>query len=604
MARGLELSLRMIGAVHTERTLRAEYERQADERLVLLASLERRRKLLEILLDIQRSISHRAPLPTVLEAITAGAGVLLEAPAVLVLDDALDIARPIVTSASAVNSVLVAQAVAAAAEVDGTGVVVGDGTITAPVHVNGVPAGALVAIATDEGDFDHGLLTAFAEHASLALSDARTVEAMEEAFHDRLTELPNRALFTDRLAHALDVAARRDSPLAVLFIDLDRFKAVNDTLGHAAGDELMRAVAGRLRKCVRDSDTAARFGGDEFAVLLEDAGSAPGPEQVADRIIAAIHEPFEIAGREVFIGATVGIAYAIGDRMDPDVLLQNADLAMYRAKRAGGDRSGTFAPAMREALMERFELEGALRVALQRGELSVAYQPIVRLDTGAIVGLEALARWDHPTRGPISPALFIPLAEETGVILEIGTWLRGEACERLAAWRTLLPGLELSVNLSAAELRADTLPHELESTLQRLGLPGSALALEITERLLVDDPGTQARLERLRHFGIAIAIDDFGTGYSSLGYLQRFPVDILKIDQSFVQGKSALAGAIVNLGRTMDIKTIAEGIETRVQADHLRSLGCQLAQGYHFGRPMAADAFTERLQAEVERLAA
>jgi diguanylate cyclase (GGDEF)-like protein len=564
MASVLGLSLRGIAALEIERT---------------------RQRLLETLLDIQRAISHRAPLPEVLEAITAGASALLGGCAVsLVLRDALDPERPIVAGAEA-----------------GSGE-----TIAAPVHLNGAPAGELVATTHDGAPLDLaqlGMLDAFAEHASLALTDARTVEAMQEAFRDSLTGLPNRALFLDRLQHALDVAARRGTELCVLFVDLDRFKAVNDSLGHAAGDELLREAAARLSECTRAADTAARFGGDEFALLLEDDGNGLQPEVVAERIIASMRRPFGLEGKEVFIGATVGIAIAEGDAQGPDELLRNADLAMYRAKKEGGGRAATFESAMRTALLARIELEADLRHAVAGGGLSIAYQPVVELRTGMTVAVEALARWQHPTQGPIPPLTFIPLAEEIGVIGELGRWVLAEGCRQLAEWRTFAPDLVLNVNLSAQQLRDDGLPADVECALRINGLPGAALTLEITESMLLSgDEDAAARLARLKALGLSIAVDDFGTGYSSLSYLQQFPVDALKIDKSFIDSvaaspqDSALARTIVELGRGMRLETIAEGIESNEQLERLQQLRCELGQGYHFSRPLGGAELTDYLE--------
>jgi diguanylate cyclase (GGDEF)-like protein len=544
-----------------------------------------RQRLLETLLDIQRAISHRVALPEVLAAITEGASALLGGCVVsLTLHDALDPERPIVA-----------------------GVDAGGGeTVAAPVHVNGAPAGELVATTHDGAPLDLaqlGMLDAFAEHASLALTDARTVEAMQEAFRDSLTGLPNRALFLDRLQHALDVAARRGTELAVLFVDLDRFKAVNDSLGHAAGDELLRAVAVRLSECTRAADTAARFGGDEFAVLLEDDGNGLQPDVVAERIIDSMGRPFPLEGKEVFIGATVGIASADGDAHSPDELLRNADLAMYRAKKEGGGRAATFESAMRTALLARIELEADLRHAVAGGGLSIAYQPVVELRTGRTVAVEALARWRHPTQGSIPPLTFIPLAEEIGVIGELGRWVLAEACRQLAAWRELAPDLVLNVNLSAQQLRDDGLPADVECALRINDLPGEALTLEITESMLLSgDEDAAARLHRLKALGLSIAVDDFGTGYSSLSYLQQFPVDALKIDKSFVDSvaatpqDSALARTIVELGRGMRLETIAEGIESIEQLERLRQLRCELGQGYHFSQPLDGADLTDYLE--------
>jgi diguanylate cyclase (GGDEF)-like protein len=592
MARILELALRGVAAVGAEQMLRE------------------RHRLLEVLLDIQRSISHRKPLSDVLTAITSGAsGLLGGCPVALVLDDPLDPERPIVAATTAggerseAELTIVATAAAQAASTP-----TADGALAASVHINGARAGALVAMAAAGlDDAQLGMLDAFAEHASLALTDARTVEAMQEAFHDSLTGLPNRALFLDRLQHALDVAARRETDLCVLFVDLDRFKAVNDSIGHAAGDELLRAAAARLSECTRAADTAARFGGDEFAVLLEDDGCGVQPDAVADRIIAAMRRPFDVEGKEVFIGATVGIAHAHDASLGPDELLRNADLAMYRAKKAGGNRCATYETAMRTALLARIELEADLRHALERDELRLVYQPVVELESGRTVGVEALARWAHPTRGLIPPLTFIPVAEEIGMIGAIGRWVLREACRQLAVWRRLSPGLVLNVNLSAVQLRDDRLAAYVEQALRAHGLPGEALTLEITESMLLSgDEDTAARLRRLKALGLSIAVDDFGTGYSSLSYLKQFPVDALKIDKSFVDtvarstADSTLARTIVELGRGMRLETIAEGIETVEQLERLRMLDCELGQGYHFSVPLGGDELTAYLERTLE----
>jgi diguanylate cyclase (GGDEF)-like protein len=593
MARILGLALRGIAAQDTERMLRE------------------RHRLLEVLLDIQRSISHRKPLPDVLAAITAGAsGLLGGCPVALVLDDPLDPERPIVaaTTAGGAHSESELAIVAMAAAARSASTPSAEGALAASVHVNGARAGALVAMApAGFDDAQLGMLDAFAEHASLALTDARTVEAMEEAFHDSLTGLPNRALFLDRLQHALDVAARRATELCVLFVDLDRFKAVNDSIGHAAGDELLRAVAARLAECTRAADTAARFGGDEFAVLLEDDGRGVRPDAVADRIIASMRRPFDVEGKEVFIGATVGIAHARDASLGPDELLRNADLAMYRAKKAGGNRAATYETAMRTALLARIELEADLRHALERDEMTLAYQPVVELETGRPVGVEALVRWAHPTRGVIPPLTFIPVAEEIGMIGAIGRWVLREACRQLAAWRSLVPELALNVNLSALQLRDDHLAIHVQQALRAHDLPGEALTLEITESMLLSgDEDTAARLRGLKALGVSIAVDDFGTGYSSLSYLKQFPVDALKIDKSFVDtvarstADSALARTIVELGRGMRLETIAEGIETVEQLEQLRLLDCHLGQGYHFSVPLADAQLTAYLEQTLE----
>jgi diguanylate cyclase (GGDEF)-like protein len=608
MARVLGLSLRHVAALQTERRLRTERERQADERLVLLSSLRERQRLLEVLLEIQHSISHRAPLRDVLGEVTAGASALLGNCAVsLVLDDALDAVRPIVasTTSDTTRGQDPAAAIAAAAT-PRPREALDPHTLVATVHVSGKSAGALVAMSGAGAPFDQSqrrMLDAFAEHASLALTDARTVEAMREAFHDPLTALPNRALFIDRLQHALDNATANGKGLAVLFIDLDRFKAVNDTLGHAAGDELLRIVAERLLKCMRSSDTTARFGGDEFAALLQDGAADRRAEHVAERIITAIRRPFRIGRRDVFVGATIGIAHATSDATVAHELLGNADLAMYCAKKTGGGRLATYLPEMRSALIERVELEADLQHALARAELSVEYQPILDLGTQQPIGVEALARWTHPRRGPIPPATFIPIAEETGVIRQVGRWILDESARQVTSWRQLTPELALHVNVSARQLEDDDLVAHVEQALRTSGLPGSALTLEITESVLVAGQHAVARrLQRLRELGVSIAIDDFGIGYSSLGYLQEFAIDTLKIDKSFINAirngsdGSSAAALILQLARTMQLRTIAEGIESADQLTALRALRCDTGQGFLFSTPLAGEAMTDYLR--------
>jgi diguanylate cyclase (GGDEF)-like protein len=607
MARVLGLSLRHIAALQTERRLRTERGRQADERLVLLSSLRERQQLLEVLLDIQHSISHRAPLRDVLSEVTAGASALLGNCAVsLILDDALDPARPIVASttpdpARGQDRVVVIAAAGTARSREPPHA----GTLVATVHVSGKPAGALVAISGDGAPSDQRrrrMLDAFAEHASLALTDARTVEAMREAFHDPLTALPNRALFVDRLQHVLDGASVHGNAVAVLFIDLDRFKAVNDTLGHAAGDELLRKVAERLLKCTRSSDTTARFGGDEFAALLQDGAAGRRAERAAERIIAAIRRPFRIGRRDVFVGATIGIAHACQDTTVAHELLGNADLAMYCAKKAGGGRLATYLPEMRSALIERVELEADLQHALARGELSVEYQPLIDLATQQPIGVEALARWTHPTRGPIPPATFIPIAEETGAISEVGRWILDESARQVTLWRQLTPELTLNVNLSARQLEDDDLVAHVEQALGSSGLPGSALTLEITESVLAAGQSAVARkLQRLRELGVSIAVDDFGIGYS-LGHLQEFAINVVKIDKSFINAiesgseDSSVAAVILQLASTMRLQTIAEGIERADQLTALRALRCNTGQGFLFTTPLACEAMTGYLR--------
>ena len=414
-----------------------------------------------------------------------------------------------------------------------------------------------------------------------------------QAFHDPLTGLANRALFRDRVHHALLLRSRSHHPLAVLFLDLDGFKSVNDSLGHSIGDALLRAVSGRLSSVVRPGDTVARLGGDEFAVLLEDLESIQVAQQVATRFIEELHTPFALDDHEVFVGASIGLAVAGADD-DADEVLRNADLAMYRAKTTGKNKCEVFEPDMHHAAIERMAIEGDLRHAVVRNELRLHYQPIVDLRDGSIVGVEALLRWQHPTRGLVSPLDFIAVAEESGLIVPVGRWVLSEACRQVVRWqRETGVSLRLSVNLSARQLQAPRLAEHVAKTLRSTGVRPADLVLEITESMLVDDADrTIAKLHLLREIGVRLAIDDFGTGYSSLNYLRRLPVDVLKIDRSFVKEigteseLTSLTGAIVGIGRDLGLETVAEGIEDTVQLDALREMGCAFGQGFLFARPL------------------
>ncbi|MFL6205466.1 MAG: putative bifunctional diguanylate cyclase/phosphodiesterase, partial [Acidimicrobiales bacterium] len=413
-----------------------------------------------------------------------------------------------------------------------------------------------------------------------------------QAFHDALTGLSNRALFLDRVEHALARIRRSDSPIpAVAFIDLDDFKLVNDSLGHGAGDELLRAVADRLRGCLRSGDTPARLGGDEFAVLLEDAPDTQAVIEVAERILDALHEPVVIEGREVYARASIGIATRSGPTTTSDELLRNADLAMYTAKANGKGCIELFEPAMHHRAVDRLAIRGELEKAVLQGDISVAYQPIVRLESGEVVAFEALARWSHPERGPVSPAEFVPIAEDTGLIVPLGQLVMEQACQRLGTWLAANPSAtwKMSVNLSARQLLAPDLVATVQTATEEAGLQPSSLILELTESvLLADSERVLRRLHRLKDLGVQIAIDDFGTGYSSLSYLQRVPFDMLKIDRAFVatlrteDAHSTLVRTIMDLGRTLGRTAVAEGIEEISELEGLLLLGCELGQGRHF----------------------
>ena len=432
-------------------------------------------------------------------------------------------------------------------------------------------------------------------------------ELAHQAFHDSLTNLPNQVLFRDRVDHALIRVGRHRTRVAVLFIDLDNFKTVNDSLGHTIGDQLLVAVTARLESTLRQADTAARMGGDEFAVLLEDLDDPAKATEIAEKVIASLRKPFSIAGKEVFIGASIGIAFD-GPDARSDQLLRNADLAMYTAKVRGRGRCQVYEPEMHAAAVERLEVEADLRRAVERDELVVHYQPIVDVRTGRIGGVEALVRWEHPTRGLLPPAAFIPLAEETGLIQEIGRWVLRKSCDQTRLWHDELGmPLTVSVNLSPRQLTDARIVTDVAEALLASGMPASHVVLEITEGAMMHDTDTTiARLEQLKELGVRLAVDDFGTGYSSLSYLQRFPIDILKIDRSFVAGidgdaeESALARAIVRLAQTLQLTAVAEGVETEHQLERLRELGCRYAQGYLLHRPQDAATLIEVLRATVD----
>jgi diguanylate cyclase (GGDEF)-like protein/PAS domain S-box-containing protein len=426
-----------------------------------------------------------------------------------------------------------------------------------------------------------------------------------QAFHDSLTNLANKALFHDRVSHALARAERDAGSIAILFIDLDGFKTINDGLGHTVGDQLLVAVADRLLACLRASDTAARLGGDEFAVLIEDIAVADHAEMTAHRLVGVLQDPFHVAQRDVYVRASIGIAYG-DDGATFEQLLRHADLAMYSAKRHGRNRYETYTPGAHADPLAKLDLETAMRRGLAMGEFSVHYQPVVVLPAGDVVGAEALARWNSADHGSISPETFIPLAEDLGLISEIGERVLSVACAQLREWqleKLVSPEFSMSVNLSTKQLEEHDLVGRVAAALHHSGLPARNLVLEITESgLMRDDDRNAALLSELRELGVRIAIDDFGTGYSSLSYLQNFPVDILKIDRTFVAAINAgspdtsLAPTIVALADTLNLRVIAEGVETALQADTLSALGCQLAQGFLFARPLSSDAMRELLE--------
>ncbi len=421
---------------------------------------------------------------------------------------------------------------------------------------------------------------------------------LHAVLHDALTGLPNRALFMDRLAHALERTRRKGQPVGTLLLDLDRFKHVNDGLGHLAGDRLLVAVARRLRACVRPEDTVARFGGDEFTVLLEDIDGADDAIRVAERIHYDLSPPLEIDGHEVVIGASVGIAVSTPSHHRPEEILRDADTAMYRAKARGGGCCQVFDEAMHERAVSLLGLEMELRRAVERQELRVHYQPIVSLADDRIAGFEGLVRWQHPRRGLVLPAEFLPLAEETGLILPIGRWVFGEGCRQMQAWqaesRAELPWF-LSLNLSGKELLQPNLVEDLGRILRPVGALSRRIKVEVTEDILMENEESAGNtLSRLRELDLRVSIDDFGTGHSSLSHLNRLPVDTLKIDQSFVgnmcdrRGNLEIVRTIVALAHNLNMDVVAEGVETAEQLAELRTMGCDYGQGYLFSHPVEA----------------
>lgn len=424
-----------------------------------------------------------------------------------------------------------------------------------------------------------------------------------QALHDRLTGLANRALFEDRMAHALARAREDSTDVAILMLDLDRFKLVNETLGHDVGDRMLIGVADRLSRSVREGDTVARLGGDEYTILLENVANMREVTLVAERISNILQTPHIIDGHEIVVTASIGIVIGSGGRGTPEDLLRNADVAMYRAKDAGRRRYVVFDPSMNATMLERLKLEADLRQAITRDELRVYFQPAVELDTGRIIGLEALVRWKHPTRGLIAPSEFIPLAEETGLIRLIDQFVLSAACSQIAVWTERYPGqhpVVLNVNLSAQGFQHPELVQDISQVLVESGIDARNVQLEITESVIMTDAtATHQRLQQLKELGVRLAIDDFGTGYSSLSYLKRFPVDTLKIDKAFVDGlgsdaeDTAIVEAVISLSRALGLKVIAEGIESEPAVRRLQQLGCTLGQGYYFSRPQPAEAFEE-----------
>jgi diguanylate cyclase (GGDEF)-like protein len=609
--------------------------RRAQENQELLASLRERQMLAERLFRIQRKISTRAPLQDVLDAVTQGAAELMRDdvvglrlidendPAVMVMVSSVGVAP---ADAETLHRLPVTAGVGGQAlvenrlciqedysEWDGAiGAFAAGGlrsAMGAPVHVEGEPIGSLVVASHQPGrrysKAEQDALIAFAEHVSIALNDAQAVasmhhaldQAVHQAMHDELTGLPNRACFYDRTEQALRSARRDGSSTAVLLFDLDRFKEINDTLGHRYGDRVLRAIGGRIAPLLRDADTLARLGGDEFCVLLPHVESIGAATDVARRITEALEEPFELEGMNMVVEASCGVAVAPAHGDTADILLQRSDVAMYVSKTshvsvvAYEDRLDRNTP-------DRLALLGDLRSAIATDQLVLHFQPQADLHTGVIEGVEALVRWQHPRLGLVGPDDFIPIAEDTGLIRPLTTWVLDAALDQLRRWMDdpavdTGPELSIGVNLSTRSLLDDSIRDEVVIALERFGVPAHQLVLEITETAIMADPGRAHRvLAELAAVGVRFAIDDFGTGYSSLASLKTLPVHHLKIDKSFVRdmhenpNDATIVRSVIDLGRTLGLRTVAEGVERTEVWEQLAELGCDAAQGYLLARPM------------------
>jgi diguanylate cyclase (GGDEF)-like protein/PAS domain S-box-containing protein len=438
----------------------------------------------------------------------------------------------------------------------------------------------------------------------VSVARAMALQMIHSAEHDFLTGLPNRMLLNDRISQAIALASRHMKHVAVLFLDLDGFKHINDSLGHPTGDKLLQSIAGRLVDCVRASDTVSRQGGDEFVVLLSEVAQSEDAEITAKRMLQAVAQPHSIDQHDLHVTTSIGVSVYPDDGLDAETLIKNADTAMYQAKENGRQSIQFFKPAMNARAVERQTIEEGLRRALERREFVLHYQPKINLTTGAITGAEALIRWRHPTRGPVSPADFIAVAEQCGLIQPIGAWVLREACEQARAWTEAgLPPTSVAVNVSAMEFRTESFLDDLFKILRETGLDPSSLELELTESVLMKQAATTATiLQTLRESGIRVAIDDFGTGYSSLSYLRKFPVDAVKIDQSFVRQISTagddttIVKAVIGMARGLKLRVIAEGVEKPEEVAFLRAYRCDEAQGYYFSRPVPAQQFAALLE--------
>ena len=600
--------------------------------LETLDTLHERQALLERLSRIQQGIARRVDLAEVLDAVVEGARDLLdEANAALRLvhpDDpqTMEIVSAVGFDEELLDSIRrgrVGEGAGGRAITEGRLVLIEDyddaerrlagiprGSVQAamavPVREGGTVVGSLVVASYEPGRrysrSEQEMLLAFADHASIAVTDARMVaKAVHQSVHDALTDLPNRTLFHDRVEHALAGAKRRNTRVAVLFLDLDRFKHINDVHGHHAGDELLVGVARRLRHALRAGDTVARLGGDEFAVLLEDIREPADATGVAESIAAALTKPFAVAGREHFVTASIGIALSHARAEEPGMLLRNADAAMYRAKEKGRAGYELFDEDMRARMTYRLQVEAELQAALDEDQLELWFQPQLSLPDRRLVGAEALLRWRHPERGLLAAGEFIPVAEDSGLIVPLGLWALERACRTAAGWQARWPDappLSVSVNLSARQLAQPRLAGAIGAILARAGVQPQDLVLEITESVLLDDADTpRATLTALRELGVQLALDDFGTGYASLAYLRRLPLSGLKVDRSFVDGlgtdpeATAIVEAVCGIAKGMGLDLTAEGVETEEQLAELARIGYPFGQGYLFARPLPPAEF-------------
>jgi len=441
------------------------------------------------------------------------------------------------------------------------------------------------------------------------VSEARGMaeQIAHAAEHDLLTGLPNRLLLNDRIGQAIALANRRGGQVAVLFLDLDGFKHVNDSLGHPMGDKLLQSIARRLLECVRAPDTVSRQGGDEFIVLLQEIRNPEDVAIAAKRLLKSVAETYSMGQHDLHITTSIGVSLYPDDGMDAETLIKNADTAMYQAKENGRQSYRFFKSEMNVKAVERQSIEEDLRRALERKEFTLHYQPKIDLKTGAITGAEALIRWTHPTRGSVPPLVFIPIAEDSGLILPIGAWVMREACRQARAWLDAgLPPMTMAVNVSAIEFRNENFLEDLFATIHEAGLSPNSLELEVTERVLMKQSElAESVLKKLRERGVQVSVDDFGTGYSSLSYLQQFPLDALKIDRSFIRritanpDETSIVSAIIRMGQSLNLRVIAEGVETAEDLAFLRANGCDEAQGYYFSRPVPPEQFAALLGALV-----